>query len=125
MSSLRFLIVILVAALAVPLIPDVLQSGVIGAKNGHWFAWLPALAQSLRLLPLAFARGRPLNIPRAAPKDAQMGRLPIDSPNLTGRSGAQSALKTIVFCLNSITIVDPRRKRPISWPLFKTTVPPS
>ena len=58
----RFLIVILVAALTVPLIQDVLQSGAIGARNGHWFAWLPAIVQSGRLLPLAFMTA-PLYIP--------------------------------------------------------------
>jgi apolipoprotein N-acyltransferase len=62
MSWIRFLIVILVAALTVPLIEDVLQFGAIAARNGHWFAWLPAIAQSVRLLPLAFMTA-PLYIP--------------------------------------------------------------
>jgi hypothetical protein len=63
-STVRFLIVILVAALSVPLIQDVLQSGVIGARNGHWFFWLAALAYAPRLLPLAFMTA-PLYIPAA------------------------------------------------------------
>ncbi|HEX8312222.1 MAG TPA: hypothetical protein VF614_12950 [Chthoniobacteraceae bacterium] len=61
----------LVAALAVPLIQDVLQSGAIAGRNGHGFAWLPAIVQSGRLLPPAspgrerYSGGATLNHPNA------------------------------------------------------------
>ncbi len=50
----------------------------------------------------------------------QPGRMPIISPRRTGRSGVHTALKAMVSRRNSITIVEPSRKRPISSPFFST-----
>ena len=43
---------------------------------------------------------------------------PIASPMRIGRSGTQSVVKRSTFFGNSMTTVDPSRKRPISWPLW-------
>jgi hypothetical protein len=53
-------------------------------------------------------------------QDAQAARLPISPPKCTLCSVAQASLKTMAPCLNNITIVEPRRKRPISSPFFNT-----
>lgn len=46
--------------------------------------------------------------------------LPISSPILTEDAGAQSGLNCTVFFGNSMTTVDPSRKRPISSPFLRT-----
>jgi hypothetical protein len=50
------------------------------------------------------------------PASAQDGHTPIGSPKRTGRSGAQAGLKSMIPGAKSITIVEPRRNRPISSP---------
>ena len=51
--------------------------------------------------------------------------VPMASPSRTGRVGAQSAAKVTTFCGNSMTTVEPSRKRPISAPLASTMFWPS
>ena len=50
-------------------------------------------------------------------------RLPIASPIRIGRAGAQSGLKRRRRLGNSITTVEPSRKRPISSPFLRVTLP--
>ena len=96
---------------------DSVSGGALASESSTVSAWGSVCPNSIRILHVGIQRHGRIPVFQAL--------VAIFSPSRTGPAGAQAASNATVFLGNNSTTVDPSKKRPISSPWAKVTVPSS